>query len=84
MAEVLLTYKEVEMLRTSGLPDEEASYLAVLSYDEKLGIQAMQNTAFELPPVPGKHLCTGRDCEYRRHGVKLLGIQKGEFPNGTI
>jgi transposase len=43
MAQVLLTYKEVEMLRTSGLSDEEASYVAVLSYDGKPGIQAIQN-----------------------------------------
>lgn len=72
MAQVLLTYKEVEMLRTSGLSDEEASYVAVLSYDEKPGIQAIQNVAPELPPVPGKHPSIGRDYEYKRHGVVSL------------
>ena len=72
MAQVLLTYKEVEMIRASGLPGEEASYVAVLSYDEKPGIQAIQNVAPELPPVPGKHPPIGRDYEYKRHGVVSL------------
>ena len=72
MAQVLLTYKEVEMIRASELPEEEASYVAVLSYDEKPGIQAIQNIAPELPPVPGKHPSIGRDYEYKRHGVVSL------------
>jgi len=59
------------MIRASELPDEEASYVAVLSYDEKPGIQAIQNIAPELPPVPGKHPSIGRD-EYKRHGVVSL------------
>jgi hypothetical protein len=31
-----------------------------LSYDEKPGIQAIGNTAEDLPPVPGKHSAIGR------------------------
>ena len=72
MAQVLLTYKEVEMIRASDPKDKEASYVAVLSYDERPGIQAIQNMAPDLPPVPGKHRCIGRDYEYKRHGVVSL------------
>jgi transposase len=71
MAQVLLTYKEVEMIRTSG-SKEEAPYIAVLSFDERPGIQAIQNVTSDLPPVPGKHPAIGRDYEYKRHGVVSL------------
>ena len=46
--------------------------MAVLSYDEKPGIQAIENTAPDLPPVPGKHSAVGRDHEYIRHGTLSL------------
>jgi transposase len=72
MAQVLLTYKEVEMIRTSDPKEKETSYVAVLSYDEKPGIQAIQNVAPDLPPVAGKHPSIGRDYEYKRHGVVSL------------
>jgi transposase len=44
----------------------------VLPYDEKPGIQAIQNTAPDLPPIAGKHAATGRDQEYIRHGTLSL------------
>jgi transposase len=72
MAQVLLTYKEVEMIRASDPKDKETPYVAVLSYDERPGIQAIQNVAPDLPPVPGKHPSIGRDYEYKRHGVVSL------------
>jgi hypothetical protein len=72
MAQVLLTYKEVEMIRTSDSKEKETSYVAVLSYDEKPGIQAIQNVAPDLPPIAGKHPSIGRDYEYKRHGVVSL------------
>jgi len=72
MVQVLLTYKEVEMIRTSDPKAKEAPYVAVLSYDERPGIQAIQNVAPDLPPVPGKHPAIGRDYEYKRHGVVSL------------
>jgi transposase len=72
MAQVLLTYKEVEMIRAFDPKDKEAPYMAVLSYDERPGIQAIQNVAPDLPPVPGKHPSIGRDYEYKRHGVVSL------------
>jgi transposase len=70
-AEVLCVYREVEMLRAKGTDN---SMVAVLSYDEKPGIQAIGTTSPDLPPVPGQHACHSRDHEYVRHGtVSLMG-----------
>jgi transposase len=68
MAQVLYVYKEVELMRETG----QSQMVAVLSYDEKPGIQAIGNTAPDLPPVPGEHPTLGRDHEYIRHGTVSL------------
>jgi transposase len=70
MVQVLHVYKEVEVWREKGAPTPDL--VAVLSYDEKPGIQAIQNTTPDLPPVPGKHSAVGRDYEYVRHGTLSL------------
>jgi transposase len=70
MVQVLHVYKEVEMWREKGSPPPDL--VAMLSYDEKPGIQALDNTAPDLPPVPGKHSTVGRDHEYVRHGTLSL------------
>jgi transposase len=69
MIEVLHVYREVGVWRTTGLP---AEVVGVLSYDEKPGIQAIGNTAPDLPPVPGRHARVGRDHEYKRYGTVSL------------
>ncbi|TYL84587.1 IS630 family transposase [Bradyrhizobium cytisi] len=50
--------------------------VAIASYDEKPGIQAIATTAPDLPPVPGGHAAFARDHEYKRHGTlsPLAGI----------
>ena len=53
MAEVLCVYREVEMRRAAGGAGEAA--VAVVSYDEKPGIQAIGTTAPDLPPVSATH-----------------------------
>jgi transposase len=70
MKQVLCVYKEVRLLREAG--GEASSMVAILSYDEKPGIQAIQNTSSDLPPVPGKHPTFIRDYEYVRHGTVSL------------
>jgi transposase len=79
MTEVLHVYRDVQLWRTNGLPPQ---IVGVLSYDEKPGIQAIGNTAPDLPPVPGRHARVGRDHEYKRYGtVSLLAgidLLKGE------
>jgi transposase len=65
MAEVLCVYREVKILRESEAAETN---VAIISYDEKPGIQAVGNTAPDLPPQPG----WARDHEYKRHGTLSL------------
>jgi len=70
MAQVLFVYKEVEL--ASRKDHEAADMVAFLSYDEKPGIQAIEGTCEDLPPVPGEHASVFRDYEYQRHGTVSL------------
>ena len=69
MAEVLCVYREVAILKES---DTSGTEVAIISYDEKPGIQAIGNTAPDLPPRPGAHETFARDHEYQRHGTLSL------------
>lgn len=71
MAQVLLTYKQVELLRAQD-DDTDTSLTAFVSFDEKPGIQAIDRIAPDLPPVPGRYANIGRDYEYKRHGTLTL------------
>jgi transposase len=68
MAQVLFVYREVQEMNEK----EERGKETTLSYDEKPGIQAIQNTAPDLAPQPGKYSSWMRDHEYRRHGTLSL------------
>ena len=68
-AEVLEVYAAAEMLRQ--MPETNRP-VAVLSYDEKPGIQAIATTAPDLPPRPGKYATVQRDHEYKRRGTVTL------------
>jgi transposase len=46
--------------------------VAIISYDEKPGIQAIATTAPDLPPEPGMHATFAREFEYERHGTVSL------------
>ena len=73
MAQVLVVYKLVELARQRK--DAPKGPLTVfVSYDEKPGIQAIGGVAPDLPPKPGKHVGTGRDYEYQRHGTLTLMV----------
>ena len=82
MKEVLLVYQEV-MLQNQAAAAAQGVEPAVItvSIDEKPGVQAIENTAPDLPPVPGKHPTVGRDHEYKRHGtlsiLASLDLQDG-------
>jgi len=52
--------------------EKPAPNVAFISYDEKPGIQAIANTAPDLPPVANEHPCVARDHEYKRHGTLSL------------
>lgn len=70
MKEVLMVYQEV-LLHNRALASGGGAAPAVItvSIDEKPGVQAIENTAPDLPPVPGKHPQVGRDHEYKRPGT---------------
>jgi transposase len=81
MAQVLYMYKEVEIIQKAD--EQDRVLAAVLSYDEKPGIQAIENTAADLPPVPSGHPYIARDQEYIRHGT--LSLMAGiDLLNGHV
>jgi transposase len=71
MAEVLCVYREVQVLKRAKSKKADKS-VAIVSYDEKPGIQAIATTAPDLPPEPGVHASFARDHEYKRHGTVSL------------
>src|SRR3979490_115451 len=73
MAEVLCVYREVQVLKKAAAkPRKPSKPVAIVSYDEKPGIQAIATTAPDLPPKPGVHATFARDHEYKRHGTLSL------------
>jgi len=68
MRDVLLVYQEVALQNQARNSGVEPAVITV-SVDEKPGLQAIANTAPDLPPVPGKHPHVGRDHEYKRLGT---------------
>jgi transposase len=79
MAEVLCVYREVQVLKQTAAKSKKsdrsrkpAKSIAIVSYDEKPGIQAIATTAPDLPPEPGVHATFTRDHEYKRYGTLNL------------
>src|SRR6476620_1522960 len=70
MAEVLCVYREVQ--KAAAKPNKQQTPVAIVSYDEKPGIQAIATTAPDLSPVPGVHATFARDHEYKRYGTLSL------------
>ena len=72
MAQLLFVYKEIEMKNKKLKSGELKRDFATISYDEKPGIQAIENIAADLPPIVGDKSTWARDYEYRRHGTLSL------------
>jgi transposase len=73
MAEVLCVYREVQVLKKAAAKSKKPGKpVAIVSYDEKPGIQAIATTAPDLPPEPGVYESFARDYEYKRHGTLSL------------
>ena len=73
MAQVLCVYREVQVLKKAAAKSKKsAKSAAIVSYDEKPGIQVIATTAPDLPPVPNVHATFARDHEYKRHGTLSL------------
>ena len=69
MKNILLVYKAVSLQNEGGSEAGNAAMTVTVSMDEKPGVQAIANTAPDLPPVPGQHPEIARDHEYRRLGT---------------
>ena len=80
MQEVLMVYQEVAVQNQAAAAGVSPTVITV-SIDEKPGVQAIANTAPDLPPVPEQHPQVGRDHEYKRHGtlsiLASLDLQDG-------
>src|SRR5262252_824040 len=74
MAEVLCVYRQVKILKeaAAAAKNKPSKAVAIISYDEKPGIQAIATTAPDLPPEPGVHATFAREFEYERHGTVSL------------
>jgi transposase len=73
MAKVLCVYREVDVLKNAAAQSKgRRKPVAIVSYDEKPGIQAIATTVPDLPPEPGVHATFARDHEYKRHGTLSL------------
>ena len=74
MAEVLCVYREVKLIkqRAAAAKQQPSDAVAIVSYDEKPGLQAIATTAPDLPPQPDVHATFARDYEYKRHGTVSL------------
>src|SRR5215467_1559914 len=74
MAEVLCVYRKVKLLKKAAAASRKkpSDAVAVISYDEKPGIQAIATTAPDLPPVPGATFAREHEHEYKRHGTVTL------------
>jgi transposase len=72
MAKVLCVYRQVQVMKKAAKSKKSGKPVAIVSYDEKPGIQAIATTAPDLPPEPGVHATFARDHEYKRHGTLSL------------
>src|SRR3984957_5642281 len=78
MAEIICVCRQVAVMRCqaesgeSQGQDSDGGSLAIVSYDEKPGIQAIATTAPDRPPLPGVSPTVMRDHEYKRCGTLTL------------
>jgi transposase len=74
MADVLCVYRKVKLLKkaAAAAKTKPSDSVAIISFDEKPGIQAIATTSPDLPPKPGVHPTFARDHEYKRHGTVTL------------
>lgn len=69
MAQVLYVYKEIHVAIENNQTEAQ---VVTVSYDEKPGIQAIENTVKDRRPELFLHAAVGRDYEYIRHGTQSL------------
>ncbi len=83
MREVLMVYQEVSLQNAARASGQDAGSVITVSVDEKPGVQAIANTAPDLPPMPGKYKTWSRDHEYKRHGTLSI-LAAVDLHNGEV
>jgi transposase len=83
MREVLLVYREVALQNEVAGTGSVQPDVITVSVDEKPGVQAIENTAPDLPPVPGRYSTFARDHEYIRHGTLSI-LASLDLHNGHV
>ena len=68
----LCVYRQVQIFKQAAANAHKREAVAIISYDEKPGIQAIATTAPDLPPAPGIHPSFAREHEYKRYGTVSL------------
>ncbi len=83
MQEVLMVYQEINLQNDQPTSDSLPASMITVSVDEKPGVQAIRNTALDLPPKLGQHKSIGRDYEYQSLGtvsiLAALDLQDGNI-----
>ena len=69
MKNVLLVYRAVSLRNEERSQTDTPLPVITVAVDEKPGLQAIANTAPDLPPVAGQHPEVARDHEYERLGT---------------
>src|ERR1700674_1983811 len=82
MREVLMVYQQIAVQNATPVADD-ASAVITVSVDEKPGVQAIENTAPDLPPVPGEYRTWSRDHEYKRDGTLSI-LAAVDLHNGEV
>lgn len=83
MREVLMVYQEVALQNAAHAAGADNGKIITVSVDEKPGVQAIANTAPDLPPLAQRYRTWARDHEYKRHGT--LSILAGvDLHNGEV
>jgi len=72
MVQILYVYKEIEIINEKLKSGELERNFTTISYDEKPGMQAIENIAADLRPIVAQQSTWIRDYEYRRHGTLSL------------
>jgi hypothetical protein len=83
MREVLMVYQEVSLYADKTGQGDQPAPVYTVNVGEKPGVQAIGQTAPDLPPVPGRETSLARDYEYVRFGtlfiLAALDLHTGEI-----
>src|SRR5262249_53670811 len=85
----LCVYREVQVLKKAVKSNKPGKPVAIVSYDEKPGIQAIATTAPDLPPEPGVHPTFARALADQSRETKSSvhrgsGPRSWSSPNGSL